>query len=241
MTTITMKFRHALAALCLVACNGSFGDMTDGSEETSATNPTAGEEWMPCSAANACPDGQFCFNGLCALGCQSDGDCADNQYCGTEDDKLCHNKEVSTCPDVACAEGQMCVDGFCSTPPSDEVCMEGAPVDGCEANALCFEADESGAKCYTFPYCAQDGTCPVGTQGAVCNDGIIPEKDKICLVGLCTAAEHCPAEWFCVEFEANSVLGYCSNGGVGSVCSSAAECLSGNCQMAFPGLPGVCL
>ena len=47
------------------------------------------------------------------------------------------------------------------------------------------------------------------------NDGLIPGKDKICLPGLCTEAEHCPGDWSCVEFETGSVIGYCSSGSVG--------------------------
>jgi len=246
-TTTTLKLRSIFAALCLAACNASLGDGTDTSDETdgnataaSNSNGDSGDEWQPCSAANACPDGQFCFNGICAIGCQSDGDCADNQYCATDDDMLCHNKEVTICPEVPCAEGQVCVNGFCSTPPPSTECSTEMLPDGCESNALCVEAEEGAPKCYTFPYCSEDGTCPVGTQGAVCNNDLI-DKDKICLIGLCTEVANCPADWSCVKFETNGVIGFCSNGGVGSPCTGNEECVSGTCSLPFPGVPGFCM
>lgn len=245
MKTTTM-IRSTLAALCLglFACNPSLGETTAGGSETggeTGENPTSGgsNEWQPCSAGNPCPDGQFCFNGVCALGCNSDGDCAEDQYCATEGDRLCHNKEVSTCPDVPCAEGQVCVNGFCSTPPPATQCEPFAPEDGCEKNALCLEVEEGQPKCYTFPYCPADGDCPVGLQGAVCNDELIPGKDKICLVSACLDGSHCPAEFMCVMFE-GSALGYCSSGATGEPCNDGSECKSGTCNVPVPGLPGFC-
>lgn len=250
MTTFTSTLRATLAALCLAAlgCNSSLGDATDGGTETggstggNSSNPTSGsDDFWPCSASKACPDGQFCFNGVCAIGCLSDKDCADNQFCATDDDMLCHNKQVPTCPDTPCVEGQVCVNGFCSTPPPDTQCDPTTLPDGCESNALCIEHEEGKAECYTFPYCSQDGTCPVGTEGAVCNDGLAQGKDKICLIGLCTADTHCPADWNCVKFEANGVIGYCSNGGFGELCDSNDQCVSGVCMLPpIPGEPGFC-
>lgn len=247
-STITMKIRTTLAALSLgaLACNPSLGDMTEsGGEETGNTSsPTSGGSnsgggFEPCSAANPCPDGQFCFNGLCAVGCNSDGDCADGQYCATDGDRLCHNAEVTTCPDVPCADGQICVNGFCSTPPADTSCMPASVDDGCEKNAVCLEQEEGMPKCYTFPYCPQDGVCPVGAQGAVCNDGLLADKDQICLVGACTAVEHCPADWSCVKLE-GSVIGFCSSGVAGSPCDTNDQCMSNNCSIPIPGFPGIC-
>lgn len=247
MSTLTSTIRAILAVLCLgvLACGSTPGGGTDTSDETTggstSNQPTSGgEEWQPCSAASPCPDGQFCFNGVCALGCQSDGDCADNQFCGTEDDMLCHNKQVTTCPEVPCVEGQVCVNGFCSTPPPDTQCDPLNQPDGCESDALCVELEEGDPECYTFPYCAEDGTCPIGTQGAVCNDDLVPGKDKICLIGLCTAAAHCPADWKCVKFEPGGVIGFCSNGGFGELCHSGDECASGTCTQPVPGVPGTC-
>jgi hypothetical protein len=243
----TTTIRSTLIALCLglFACNPSIGETSAGGTETdggTGNNPTSGGsegEWQPCNAGNPCPDGQFCFNGICALGCNSDGDCANDQYCATEGDRLCHNKEVTTCPEVACAEGQVCVNGFCSTPPPATQCEPFAPEDGCEKNALCLEVEEGMAKCYSFPYCPADGVCPVGLQGAVCNNDLIPGKDKICLVSACLDVSHCPSEFKCVMFEGDP-LGYCSSGAFGEPCNGPGDCNSNVCDMPFPGFPGFC-
>lgn len=236
-----------LASLFTAACQPSLGDMTDGESggddaPSSTDDPTGGGgEYMPCSAANPCPDGQFCFNGLCALGCNSDGDCAADQYCDTEGDRLCHNKTVSTCPEVPCAEGQACVNGFCSTEVDQQCQQMPNGEDGCASDALCIEEPDQpeAYKCYTFPACAADDTCPVGTEGAVCNDGLLTNKDKICLIGMCTGVEHCPADWTCVKFQ-GEVIGLCSSGALGYPCGGPADCDSGNCVQPLPGVPGVC-
>jgi hypothetical protein len=255
MTIIPFKLRSAFAALCLVACSPSLGDMTDTSDETGSTGgasnsnsgasdstPTTSGGGVPgpCGAGNECPDGQFCWNGICALGCNSDGDCADDQYCATDTDRLCHNKEVTTCPDVPCADTQVCVNGFCSTPPPPTECMPALVNDGCESNAVCLQVSEEKAECYTFPYCSQDGTCPTGTEGAVCNNDLLTDKDKICLIGLCTDASHCPAEWNCIKFEPNGVVGACSSGGPFDPCNANEDCASNQCDFPFPGESGWC-
>lgn len=250
-TRSSRQFSRSFAALVFAVlaagCSQSLGDATD-ADDTGPSNATdvdptgGGGEWQPCSAANACPDGQFCFNGLCALGCNSNGDCADDQYCATDGDRLCHNKEVSTCPDTPCAEGQVCVNGLCSTPAPQTSCQpDPAGQDGCDSNAVCIEdpAKPGATKCYTFPYCGEDGTCPVGTIGAVCNAGIIPNKDEICLTSLCQTAEHCPAAWKCVAFD-GAPVGYCSSGTAGEFCNTGADCVSGTCDEPEPGFGGVC-
>jgi hypothetical protein len=246
-----LSFVATLALLfpLTTACSPSIGDATaeDGSDtgndpSGAPTSGADGGEFSPCSDANACPDGQFCFNGICAIGCQSNGDCAADQFCDTEFDKLCHNKTVTTCPEVACPEGQECVNGFCSGSSEEAMCAQMPNgEDGCEKNALCIAESENSAKCYTFPACAEDDTCPVGTHGAVCNTGIIPSKGRICLVGLCTEATHCPSGDKCVTFEESGEIGACSAGAFGDLCHAAADCKSNNCFIAFPGEAGFCM
>jgi hypothetical protein len=95
-------------------------------------------------------------------------------------------------------------------------------------------------KCYSFPACAQDKTCPTGLQGAVCNDGLIPNKGRICLTGLCRTVANCPASWICFKNTPTDVLGGCSSKGFGSPCKTGADCLSNNCSVFAPGFPGIC-
>lgn len=232
----------AAAALftAAIACEPSVGEMSASSTKGESESGESGEFGL-CSASTPCPEGQFCFNGICALGCNSDGDCADDQYCDTEFDRLCHNKTVSTCPDTPCPEGQECVNGFCSAGKGPQCEQMPNGQDGCDKSSLCIEdLDMEGSfACYPFPACAADDTCPVGTEGAVCNTGIIPSKNKICLISLCTEVSHCPAEWSCFKYP-GEVLGQCSSGAFGSPCNTGDECISGNCLIFLPGEPGTC-
>ncbi|PRP92350.1 hypothetical protein ENSA5_49810 [Enhygromyxa salina] len=228
----------------ILGCNASLGSEAGSSGETGESSEAGedGGEYVPCSADNACPDGQFCFNGLCAVGCLSDADCGDDQYCATDTDMLCHNNEVPTCvSDSDCASSQVCVNGFCSAAPDaqDSGCnLDDYINDGCPSNAVCLEDidDPEVGVCYEMPACSVDGACPVGLEGAVCNDGYLPSKDAICLIGLCETVSDCPAQWSCVHFN-QSVLGTCSDGGFGSPCATGADCQSGNCTE-LPGLGG---
>jgi hypothetical protein len=195
-----------------------------------------------CNASNACPDGQFCFNGICAIGCNSDGDCASNQYCDTDFDRLCHNRTVTTCPDTPCAEGQECEDGFCSTPPEEVTCtprFDGGD-DGCDDYSLCRPLDEDSTACYSFPACDENAECPVGLVGAVCNTGIIPNKAAFCMTGACETADNCPADWACVKTD-TAPIGDCSDGTVGAPCLEDMDCVDPlTCNLPFPGEPGFC-
>jgi len=239
----------SFALLSLLAgsagCDATIGSDDEAGDTKADTGNDSGNdsggEFEPCSNANPCPDGQFCFNGLCALGCTSNGDCASDQYCDT-DSLLCQNQEVPTCTaDDECGEGQICVNQYCSTPPVDTSCTPGAlTMDGCESNAICFEGEPDMPACYSMPACAADGTCPVGIQGAICNDGLLPDKDKICLVGLCNTVSDCPTDWLCVRYAANDPIGQCGNGGFGSPCGQASDCLSGSCFEPIPGFGGFC-
>ncbi len=199
-----------------------------------------------CDAQNKCPAGQFCFNGICAIGCQSNGDCASDQYCDTMDlgpPYFCKNKTVQTCPSVPCASNQECKNGLCAAkpPPNPPMCMPRPDGnDGCDTYSLCFpEADGMTASCYGFPPCAQDGTCPSGLVGAVCNQGYIPNKGRMCLTGACRDQSHCPANWKCLR-RSTDVLGSCSAGEVNDPCLADGDCQSGICFSISPNFPAQC-
>ncbi len=222
--------------LLFAACDGDLGEAgTDTEDSSAADDGTAAAPGdgpaLFCSAATPCPDGQFCFNGLCALGCTSDGNCADNQYCDTFS-MTCQNADVSSCDGGdTCLGEQICLAGLCSAGGGSS-CDPGAPVDGCETDAICFADDEDdGPRCYTMPACSSEGTCPVGLSGGVCNDGFLPEKGRICLVGGCTEDSHCPADWSCVFGPLAAGLGSCSSGLFGSICNDEDDCMSGVCNV----------
>jgi hypothetical protein len=99
--------------------------------------------------------------------------------------------------------------------------------DNCDKYAICLDPnDENKPKCYSFPACPEVGSCPTGTEGAVCNDGIIPNKARMCLTGLCKSSLNCPSAWSCVRFASNAVVGVCSNGSNFTPCNSAVDCSS---------------
>ena len=246
--------RYVSAVACvlaLAACEGDLGSATSGTAGTGgATDGTGGgggtgNDNQPCSTSNPCPSGLFCFNGLCAFGCASNEDCADDQYCDTAFSKTCQNRETPGCmEDTDCGPEQICVAGLCSTPPDSMNCNPDGLLlgeDGCASDAVCFEQPdvEGSYACYTFPPCGADDTCPVGTQGAVCNVDLLPNKERICLVGMCTAIEHCPANWSCAK-PGNEVLGLCSAGTPGWPCGKNDDCQSGMCQILQPGTLGFC-
>jgi hypothetical protein len=196
----------------------------------------AGDSVTPCRSASDCDDG-VCDNGICVSPCTDVEDCPVGHYCS--DASLCQPNNVPTCMLASdCVDGQICLEGYCSTPPSGS-CNPGALDDGCGPRALCFERldEDDVGDCYTMPGCASDGSCPVGASGAVCNEGYLFNKGRICLVGACVEEHHCPEGHPCVT--ADMVLGACSSGAFGSPCTEASHCNSGICNM-FPGFVGYC-
>lgn len=207
-----------------------------------------------CSATNKCPSGQFCFNGLCALGCTSNANCSADQYCDTDDlgpVYFCKNKTVPTCTaDNQCAASQLCLHSFCSMKPPEvkptcDVQKSGSADDGCDKYSVCNDPNPDNsttqdAYCASFPPCPQSGVCPTGQFGAVCNDGYLSGKGRFCMEGMCKDNSNCPSNWNCVKPFSNAVLGFCSSGAPGMPCTSNAQCASGNC-MAPPGFAGACM
>ncbi|MBF94997.1 MAG: hypothetical protein CMH58_07535 [Myxococcales bacterium] len=107
---------------------------------------------MECNSAADCPGGALCTNGRCR-GCQSDLDCAENQFC--LDGVGC----VACLEDRHCGSGEVC-DGIRRTcVPSDGVgvCQPDASEEarcdfegGCQPGLECTEVDDGWA---TFAYC----------------------------------------------------------------------------------------
>jgi hypothetical protein len=225
----------AVAAIATVAaCSGrvpsSAADL--GGPADMASGPP------PCSAHDPCPMGGTCRNGECVSACATDKDCPTGQICGMTD-YVCHDPTVKGCPDSPCGAKQICVNGLCSTPPPGHPCglTPFSPADGCDMQSVCItDALADGKRvpdpnCYTFPDCPPDGNCPVSSSGSVCNDGILPNKARICLGGICKVPANCPPKWQCV-FPADKAYNYgkCTDGSSGAPCTKAADCISSTCK-----------
>jgi len=246
-TNVKQLVMGMFLALAVVGCGSTKDDDGQGPDG----NPNEQGAGL-CSTSKPCPSGQFCFNGLCALGCQSNGDCAADQYCDTEDTatliSYCKNKKVPTCSSNSqCQSNQVCIEGLCSlAPPANPPSCNPNTTDfkdGCDTYAVCLDADDQGPQqpyCASFPPCPEDGVCPTGLGGAVCNNGYLPNKGRFCMQGLCSDNSNCPSSWSCVKPFSASVLGFCSPGDFGFPCAESAHCKSGQCFGA-PGFMGTCM
>jgi hypothetical protein len=224
----------------LAACDGNLGSVAaddGGTESGEPSESEEGGETLACIGGELCPEGSSCSNGVCETECSDDDDCGTDEYCGL--DGLCHPNLVPSClSDQDCAPTQTCIQQICTATGDGGCDLDNWLIDGCPSNAVCVENEDRAGEgvCYPLPACAEEQTCPIGLEGAVCNTGQLPSKDPICLPGLCATVENCPELWSCVRYD-NSVLGQCSNGGFGSACTQNLHCLSGTC-VPIPGIGG---
>ena len=219
-------------------CTGaSLGSVDEGVGTTEGGSDETGDGMEVCRSSADCDDDALCANGVCVPSCSHADECPVGHYCSEA--SLCQPNNVPTCMLATdCVDGQICLEGYCSTPPSGS-CSPWGLDDGCGPRALCFERfeEEDVGDCYTMPGCASDGSCPVGASGAVCNDGYLFNKSRICLVGACVEPRHCPETHHCVT--TGTVLGVCSSGALGSPCTQAGHCQSGVCHT-VAGFVGQC-
>ena len=212
-------------------------------------------------AARGCPAGQACLNGICAQRCPGGAGCPAGTYCeGTAAlDQVCAPIQAIACTTLLdCPAPQSCPTGLCT---STELlgdggrtgnCIAGQPDDNCSADAICVNGASGSPSCLGLPACSQDGGCPAGNSGAVCNvrpDGgrVFPTKQRVCLVQFCESNADCPQTAppnqpppaHCVN--GNGVaLSFCSNGVKGAPCLKPADCNSNTCNGADGSAFGTC-
>jgi hypothetical protein len=137
----------------------------------------------------------------------------------------------------------VCNLGWCTAPPREVECDPFDPLDTrCTGTELCIEDvgpdDEFRTRCIEMPACGPAGECPPGVAGAVCNEGLLPGKERICLASFCLVETDCPQGFRCLD--TTQVLGLCSSGGFGSPCITNPDCTSGRCITFIPGEVGFC-
>jgi hypothetical protein len=209
-----------------------------------------------CNFANApCTGGLACINSICTQSCAAGAVCPTGSYCEGDagfDDVCAPNAAIACATPSDCPAPQGCLSGLCV---SNELLADGGrgncsltpPNDGCAAEALCFQIGATVA-CVGLPACSQDGTCPVGGQGATCNvqsDGgrLLDGKQRICLSGFCAATKDCPTSFpHCVTSGDGGIENSgCFAGTTGSPCSSNADCVANaTCKGADAGVLGLC-
>lgn len=215
------------------ASDGGRGNAADGgSDDDAATGQGDSTDGgvrarRACGATLPCPGGVICFDGLCAPHCDRDDQCLADEYCdaGLFGEYLCHPREPSTC-ESGCAFTQECRFGACTTPPGPEPCAPDEGDDRCGRFAQCTILELGHRyRCFTGAPCPVSGLCLPGQVGAVCNDGYLPDKARICLSGRCRDGTHCPSGWLCEHLRTGGVLGICTR--TSRACATDADCLPG--------------
>jgi hypothetical protein len=200
-----------------------------------------------CSMAMPCSPGKTCVNGLCEKGCNSDADCAADEYCALSNGQVCQPQTLTACPATPCAPTQVCVEGVCGTEPTGMPCGPNPfGGDGCMNDALCLgnvEVDgmmQTQSICFVVPSCSASHPCTPGGMGAVCSTGLIMGKN-LCIPGGCTADQNCPASWHCVPPVGTSGYGRCTDGATGHPCGKASDCKPGlTCYTPVMSMLGTC-
>ncbi len=230
----------ALALLSL-GCTGQLGSVGD-SEGVDESDDSDGSDGPPAPVQcedGACPGGGTCRLGECVPDCSSIDDCPANYRCD-EASALCTPDPLDVCP---CDAPKFCSFGTCTSPPRPADCDPTNPLEAvCSAVERCIDTgDVEGpemTQCFGMRPCPASGECEPGGLGAVCNEGLIPTKDRVCLIGHCVDASDCPTDYKCVT--AGQSYGLCSPGTFGSICEIDSDCISNNCLTIVPGTLGVC-
>jgi hypothetical protein len=211
---------------------------------TTGTHPV----YDACSTGMPCSPGKTCVNGLCEKGCNTDADCATDEYCALSSGQVCQPKTLVACPVTPCAPTQVCVDGICATEPTGMPCGPNPfGGDGCQMNALCLgnvTVDGmmmSGSVCYVLPTCSATHPCTPGGEGAICSTGLVQGKNDMCIPNGCATDQNCPTGWKCIPPVGTAGYGHCSDGAAGHLCAKTADCQSGlTCYVPVMSMPGTC-
>jgi len=249
-----------LGAAVVVAAIFAVSSCSDDATNVNIAQPDGG---TICDfATRGCPAGQACLNGICSQRCTGGAACPAGTYCEGDAsiDEVCAPVQAISCTTLLqCPAPQTCGSGLCT---STELlgdggrsgnCIPGAPDDGCSADGVCVTGASQSPSCLGLPPCSQDGGCPTGVAGAVCNvrsDGgrLFPNKQRVCLVSFCETNADCPqtnpqpgvpAAPHCVN-EKGVSQSFCSPGVPGSPCLAPADCNTNVCNGSDGSAFGTC-
>jgi hypothetical protein len=229
-----------LAPLLLALSAVLIASACSSNNNSSKPRPDGGPACQP--GLNTCATGTVCNNSTCKPVCTDDSSCSADQYCANSTPpKVCAPKTFTACTvDQDCPLPQFCNSGLCISiefraDGSQTGCLLTGPNDGCSPEALCYARQlQTGAvvnNCIGLPACGQDGTCPVGSLGSVCNeqaDGgrLLPAKQRVCLLTVCTDNSNCPLTAACFRADAGNASGECNFGAAGYPCLTPADCFN---------------
>jgi hypothetical protein len=224
-------------------------------------------QYPPCAA------GTECVNAVCVPTCTGGATCSSGLYCeggSAPAEDVCAPVTTATCARVAdCPAPQQCFArisgvtgaGFCASPQRRgdggyQGCVQHDPNDFCGPDAVCYSLVNSTGTalvntCLGLPACSQDGGCPAGAVGSVCNDladggQLIPGKGHLCLIAYCVKETDCNPVGHCFHSTPAQPMGSCDFGVSGDPCFTNADCInSSGCTGADGGyldggFPGTC-
>jgi hypothetical protein len=233
--------RSALAAAFTVV----FVVVASGSActDTGSSNVTRPDGGTPCQAGDTtCASNELCSNRTCVPTCPGGASCMPGMYCAgaTSPSDVCAPITVTTCTgNQDCPNPQLCFQGgLCA---SLELRADGGVQpcanddSNCAPDAICLPlATNTGSineNCVGMPACSQDGGCPIGLFGSVCNDlpdggKIVANKQRICLFPKCLVDTNCNPQSHCFRTVIGSVAGECFYGVTGDPCYAKPDCLN---------------
>ncbi|MEM9461454.1 MAG: hypothetical protein AAGF11_45240 [Myxococcota bacterium] len=170
------------------------------------------------------------------IGCRDRGGEVQPQG-GTTDPSDPEGGSPGTCEGVSCSEDEVCVQGRCVMPSDRGGCVRSGADDSCGPSHVCAEVAGKD-QCIEAEPCDGAGGCAPGQLGAVCNVGLVDDKDQVCLLGLCRQDSDCPDPSVCATL--GEQPGRCSSGEFGAPCVDATQCISGSCFVPSPDRVGLC-
>ena len=219
-------------ALAFVACT-----------DTGSSNVSRIDGGTICQAGDTtCAANERCVDRTCKPACAGGAACPAGMYCegAAFPNDVCAPLAVTACvASTDCPAPQLCFQGgLCASLElrgDGGVQPCGNDNSNCAPDAVCLPlATSTGSinqSCVGMPACGQDGGCPVGLFGSVCNDladggKLVANKQRVCLFPWCLDDSNCNAQSHCFRNPKDANHGECYYGVTGDPCFAKADCLN---------------